>query len=107
MKADAAAGRLRRGIEEGLELVVDVLQGEIVREQGAVYLGELLENFCIGEQAVAHFDKGADDIDAHGDGLIRVQDAGGHEGSVLGENAREISPPSAACLWYRILRYQT
>ena len=96
VESDFAARWLRRRIEERLELVVDVLESEIMSEQGAVYLGELPEDFRVGEQAVAHLDEGADDIDTHGDGLVGIQNAGGHEGTVFGENAGEFSATSVA-----------
>ena len=37
--------------------------------------------------------------DAHGDGLVGAEDAGGHEGSVFGEDSREFSSPAVVGTW--------
>ena len=68
-------------------------------EEGAVKLGELFEDLEVGEESLAHIDKSADDIDAHGDGLVGAEDAGGHEGSVFGEDSREFSSPAVVGTW--------
>ena len=55
-------------------------------QQRFIYLGQAPENGGIGGDILAHFDEGPDDIDAHGDGAGTVEDIGGHERAVFGED---------------------
>jgi len=58
-----------------------------VREEGLINLGEALENSGVCGKLLAHFDEGANDIDAHGDSAWVVQDIGRRESAVFGECA--------------------
>ena len=79
MEANFGFGRQWRRFQQGAELLEDFPQRHVVNQQRFVYFREASENGGIGGDILAHFDEGADDIDAHGDGAGAVEDIGGHE----------------------------
>jgi hypothetical protein len=81
MEANFGFGRLWRRFQQGAELLEDFPQRYIVNQQRFVYLGQASENGSIGGDLLAHFDEGADDIGAHGDGAGAVFDHGGGSAS--------------------------
>ena len=79
MEADFGLGRRRRRFQERTEFLVDVTQGAIVQEQGFINLRQALEDGGVGGEVLAHFDKGADDVQAHGNSAGAVENGGGQE----------------------------
>lgn len=73
--------------ERRQEFLVDVAQGAVVEEEGFVNFGEAFENGGVGGEFFAHFDEGANDVNAHGNCAGATENVGSHEGTVLGEGA--------------------
>jgi hypothetical protein len=73
MEANFGFGRLWRRFQQGAELLEDFPQCHVMNQQRLVYFREASENGSIGGDLLAHFDEGADDIDAHGDGAGAVE----------------------------------
>jgi hypothetical protein len=90
MEANSVFGRLWWRIQQGAELLEDFPQRHVVNQQRFVYFCEASEYGSIGGDILAHFDEGADDIDAHGDREGALEDMGGHERAVFGEDDRYI-----------------
>jgi 3-deoxy-D-manno-octulosonate 8-phosphate phosphatase KdsC-like HAD superfamily phosphatase len=51
----------------------------------------------IGDECLSHLYKGANDKDAHLDGLFGAADGGGRECAVLGEDLRQASAAAVIC----------
>src|ERR1035437_4489243 len=86
VEADAPFWRFGRRREERQEFLVDVAQGGVVQENAFVSLGMTLEDGGVGGEFLAHLHKGAHDVKAQLDGLRAVQDIGGLQCAVFGEN---------------------
>jgi len=86
MKTNPPFGRVGWGLEQGQKFLIDVAQGAVVLEKAFVDFGESFEDRGIGHELFAHFDEGANDINAHGHGAVGVQDSGRHERAVFGED---------------------
>jgi hypothetical protein len=67
-KPISGLGCWRRGLQQRAQFLQDFAQGDVVDQQGLIYFREAPENGGIGGDVLAHFDKGADNIDAHGHG---------------------------------------
>jgi hypothetical protein len=94
-EADGAAGFFGGRLEEGQEFLVDVPEGLVVVEEVFFDFGQAFQDDGVAHQLLAHLDEGADDIDAHGDGSVGIQDGGRHEGAVFGEDPGRVSTPAA------------
>jgi len=70
-----------------------------MNEQRSINLGQALENGGISGEVLAHLNKGADDINTHGDRARDVEDIGGHEGAVFGKGNRRIAPTAPHSAW--------
>jgi hypothetical protein len=77
------------------ELLVNVAEASVVDEQALINLGQAFEDGGIGGKVLAHFDKGADDIDAHGHSAGAVENIGGHQGAVFRESVGGITASAA------------
>src|ERR1022692_1686743 len=86
VEADAPLWRFGRRREERQEFLVDVAQGGVVQKNGFVNLGKTFEDGGVGGEFFAHLHKGADNVEAHLDGLRAVQDIGSLQRAVFGEN---------------------
>jgi hypothetical protein len=87
VETDSGFGRRGWRLKQRAEFLVDVTECTIVQEEGFINLGQAFEDGGVGSQVFAHFDEGADDIDAHGDRARAVEDARGHQGTMFGESA--------------------
>lgn len=87
MEADFGFGRGRGRLKQGAELLVDVAECAIVQEEGFINFGEALEDGGVGGEIFAHFDEGADDVNAHGHRTGAVEHSGNHQCALLGEGA--------------------
>src|SRR5436309_15918136 len=68
METDFGFWRFRWGQQERAEFLVDVAEGDIVREQGFVNFRQTLKNRGVGPEFFAHCDKGANDVNSYRDG---------------------------------------
>ncbi len=66
VETDWGFGRRRGWLQKGAEFLVDVAQGVVMEQQGFVDFGQALEDGCVGGLVLAHFDKRANDVEAHG-----------------------------------------
>lgn len=66
-------------------------------QQRSVDFGEAFEDGGVGGEVFAHFHKGADDKDAHGNRARSAENVGGHEGVVLREGDREMADVAFGC----------
>ena len=64
MEANFGFGRLWRRFQQGAELLEYFPQRHVMDQQRLVYFCEASEKGSIGGDILAHFDEGADDIDA-------------------------------------------
>ena len=89
-KSDLAFRLGRWRPKEWLEFAPDNLQGFVVLQQGVIDFSQTFKDVGIGGDLLAHLDKGANDVEAHGDSPGAVEDRGGHNGAVLGEGPRQV-----------------
>jgi len=97
VEANFGFGRLWRRFQQGAELLEDFPQRHVMNQQRLAYFREASENGGIGGDLLAHFDEGADDLDARGDGAGAVEDIGGHERAVFGEDHRQVADIALGC----------
>jgi hypothetical protein len=91
METDLGFWRGGWGLEQRSELLIDFPQRGVVEEQGFVNFCQALKDGGVGGEVFAHFDEGADDINAHGNRAGAVEDIGGHQGAVFGEGDRQVA----------------
>src|ERR1039458_6272619 len=90
VEADLGFRRCRRRRKQRAEMLKDFAQGGVVEEQGPVNFGQAPEDGGVGGEVLAHFDKSADDVQAHGNRAGAVENRGGDQGAVFGEGERPI-----------------
>ena len=86
MEADFRFWGCGRRLEQRAELMKDFTQGGVVEEQRFVNFCQALEDGSVGSEVLAHFNKGADDLDAHGNSAGAVENSSCHKGPVFGES---------------------
>jgi hypothetical protein len=77
--------------------LVDVTQSAIVHEESLVNLSQAFENRGISGQVLSHFDEGAEDVHAHGNGSRAVKNGGSHQSAVFGPFLSSISMTCQIC----------
>jgi hypothetical protein len=82
-------------LEQRAELLKDLAERGVVEQQGFVNLGQAPEDGGVGGEVLAHFDEGANDVQAHGNSAGAVENRGRHQGAVFGEGVRQITPSAA------------
>ena len=79
MEADFGPGWEWKRLEEWSELLVNVAKRDVVEEERFVDFCQSFQNRAVAGQILAHFDKGANNIDTHGDSARTVENCGGHK----------------------------
>jgi hypothetical protein len=90
METDFGFWRFRRGQQERAEFLVDVAEGDIVREQGFVNFRQTLENGSVCSKVFTQFYERANDVQTYRDGAWTIEDVGRLQCAVFGESPRPV-----------------